>query len=71
MAGRRVTLPPRDRPLLPVEEVTELRFFFREEIGHDAIGYPPPTGELALRRVASTRRTYATCLRATAPEVLG
>ena len=48
----------------------ELGFFFREEIGHDAVGYPPPTAELARRRVASTRRTLATCLPATDPAVL-
>jgi hypothetical protein len=28
----------------------ELGFFFREEIGHDAVGYPPPTAELAARK---------------------
>ena len=48
----------------------ELRFFFREEIGHDALGYPPPTVELALARLAATRRTLATCLPAMAPELL-
>ena len=48
----------------------ELTFFFREEIGHDAMGYPPPTVELAVRRVASTRRTIATCLPATDPAIL-
>ena len=48
----------------------ELGFFFREEIGHDAVGYPPPTAELARRRVASTRRTLASCLPATDPAVL-
>jgi uncharacterized damage-inducible protein DinB len=48
----------------------ELTFFFREEIGHDAMGYPPPTVELARRRVASTRRTIATCLPATDPAIL-
>src|SRR6476646_11688342 len=40
----------------------ELRFFFREEIGHDASGYPPPTTDIAARQIASTRRTLATCL---------
>jgi uncharacterized damage-inducible protein DinB len=40
----------------------ELRFFYREEIGHDATGYPPPTVEIALGQLASTRRTLATCL---------
>ena len=48
----------------------ELRFFFREEIGHDALGYPPPTVDLARRRLESTRRTIATCLPATDPAVL-
>ena len=47
----------------------ELGFFFREEIGHDAMGYPPPTVELARRRVASTRRTLA-ALPATDPAIL-
>lgn len=48
----------------------DLDHFFREEIGHDALGYPPPTVDLARRRVQSTRRTYATCLPATDPAVL-
>jgi uncharacterized damage-inducible protein DinB len=48
----------------------DLGFFFREEIGHDAVGYPPPTADLARRRIASTRRTLATCLPATDPAVL-
>jgi hypothetical protein len=48
----------------------DLDFFFREEIGHDALGYPPPTVDLARRRVQSTRRTCATCLPATDPVVL-
>ena len=48
----------------------DLRFFFREEIGHDALGYPPPTVSRALGRVQSTRRTIATCLPATDPAVL-
>jgi hypothetical protein len=29
----------------------DLRFFFREEVGHDALGYPPPSVDLAVRRV--------------------
>jgi hypothetical protein len=45
----------------------ELRFFFREEIGHDATGYPPPTTDIAVRQIASTRRTLATCLPALDP----
>jgi hypothetical protein len=48
----------------------DLRFFFREQIGHDAVGYPPPTADLARRQVASSRRTLATCLPATDPAVL-
>ena len=39
----------------------ELRFFYREEIGHDATGYPPPTVEIALGQLASTQRTLDTC----------
>ncbi|MXG91824.1 DinB family protein [Nocardioides flavescens] len=38
----------------------ELRFVFREEVGHDLTGYPPPTIELARQQLASTRRTLAT-----------
>jgi hypothetical protein len=48
----------------------DLRFFFREEIGHDAVGYPPPTVDLAVRQLESTRRTLDRCVRATPPEVL-
>ena len=46
-----------------------LRFFFREEIGHDALGYPPPTVEIALRQLDSTRRTLQTCLPAVDPAI--
>lgn len=42
-----------------------LRFLFREEVGHDALGYPPPSVELAVSRIESTRRTLASCLPAT------
>jgi uncharacterized damage-inducible protein DinB len=48
----------------------DLTFFFREEVGHDAVGYPPPTVEVAARQLAATRRTLATTLPATPPEVL-
>ena len=48
----------------------DLRFFFREEIGHDALGYPPPTVDIARRRLESTRRAINTCLPATDPAVL-
>ena len=43
----------------------ELRFFFREEIGHDLTGYPPPTVELAVAQLESTRRTLMTSMPAT------
>jgi hypothetical protein len=43
----------------------ELRFFFREEIGHDALGYPPPTAEIAVRQLESTRRSLARSVPAT------
>ena len=48
----------------------ELDFLFREEIGHDVLGYPPPTLEIARRQLTSTRRTMRTCLAAIDPEVL-
>jgi DinB superfamily len=48
----------------------ELRFFFREEIGHDALGYPPPTVDVALRQLSSTRKTLATTVASTDPAVL-
>jgi len=44
----------------------DLRFFFREEVGHDALGYPPPSVDLAVRRMDSTRSTLTMCLPATA-----
>ena len=40
----------------------DLGFFFREEIGHDLTGYPPPTVEIAARQLASTRRTLTTAV---------
>jgi hypothetical protein len=40
----------------------DLRFFFREEIGHDLVGYPPPLVEIAVRQLASTRRTLTTAV---------
>lgn len=48
----------------------DLRFFFREEVGHDALGYPPPTLDIARREIAATRRTLATCVPAVESEVL-
>ena len=40
----------------------ELAFVFREEIGHDVLGYPPPRIDTARRQLASTRQTLATCI---------
>lgn len=48
----------------------ELSFFHREEIGHDAVGYPPPTVRTALDQLAATRRTIATAVPAVGPELL-
>ena len=48
----------------------DVRFFFREEIGHDAKGYPPPTVELAVAQLTSTRRSLATALPAIPDAVL-
>ncbi|GGF39435.1 hypothetical protein GCM10011519_11310 [Marmoricola endophyticus] len=47
-----------------------LRFFFREEIGHDLLGYPPPTVDVARRQLAATRRTLATAFSAIGTDVL-
>jgi len=49
----------------------DLDFFFREEIGHDCTGYPPPTVERAVRQLASTRRTLAHSIPATDEALLG
>jgi len=48
----------------------DVTFFFREEVGHDAVGYPPPTVDVAARQLASTRRTLATTLPAIPQDVL-
>lgn len=48
----------------------DLAFVFREEIGHDVKGYPPPTIDLARRQLASTRRTLATAVPALDPAIL-
>jgi len=57
--------------LARVQHDPELTFVFREEIGHDALGYPPPRIELARRQLDSTRRTLRTCVPALDPAVLG
>lgn len=56
--------------LARVQHDPELTFLFREEIGHDALGYPPPRVEVARRQLDSTRRTLATCVPALDPGVL-
>ena len=38
----------------------DLTFLYREEIGHDLTGYPPPTVEIAVGQLTSTRRTLNT-----------
>ncbi|WP_139978284.1 DinB family protein [Nocardioides litoris] len=48
----------------------ELDFIYREDVGHDLTGYPPPTIDLARGALASTRRTLATAGPATPEEVL-
>ncbi len=48
----------------------ELVFVLREEVGHDAKGYPPPTVALALQHLASARRTLATVVPAIPADVL-
>lgn len=48
----------------------DLDFLFREEIGHDALGYPPPRIDVARRQLTSTRRTMSTCVPAVGPDVL-
>ncbi|MGH2632466.1 MAG: DinB family protein [Tepidiformaceae bacterium] len=37
-------------------------FMFREELGHDAIGAPPPSSAEAAARIASLRLALADCL---------
>ena len=53
-----------------VQHDPDLRFFFREEIGHDVVGYPPPTADRARRQLASARRTLATTVPAIGEAVL-
>lgn len=48
----------------------DLAFVLREEVGHDAKGYPPPTVEVAVQHLASGRRTLATVLPAVPDDVL-
>ncbi len=48
----------------------DLGFFFREEVGHDAVGYPPPTVAIAGGQLAATRSTLASTVPAVPAEVL-
>ena len=45
-------------------------FMFREELGHDAIGAPPPSAAEAADRIASLRTALDHCLPAADPAVL-
>lgn len=56
--------------MLRLQHDPDVRFFFREEVGHDAKGYPPPTVALAVGQLASTRRTLATSLAGITADVL-
>lgn len=49
----------------------ELSFVFREEIGHDVKGYPPPCIEVVRKQLDAARRTLATCIPAIGQDVLG
>ena len=48
----------------------DLNFFFREEIGHDAVGAIPPTAAEAADKIASLRRTLVTTMPAHTEEIL-
>ncbi|MGH8973489.1 MAG: DinB family protein [Acidimicrobiia bacterium] len=45
-------------------------FMFREELGHDALGAPPPSAAEAADRIASLRTALEHCLAAADPAVL-
>ena len=44
-------------------------FIFREELGHDAVGAPPPSLEEAAKRIASLRHALDVCLPAVDPTI--
>lgn len=48
----------------------EVMFMFREELGHDAVGAPPPSVEEAARRIASVRVALAQALDEVDPAIL-
>ena len=54
-----------------VSHDSELSFVFREEIGHDVKGYPPPRIDVARRQLDATRRTLSTCIPAIGRDCLG
>ncbi|MFN0149046.1 MAG: DinB family protein [Dehalococcoidia bacterium] len=61
--------------LLFIADLARLRhhehlFMFREELGHDVIGAPPPSAAEAADRIASLRLALADCLPAADPSVL-
>lgn len=45
-------------------------FIFREELGHDVLGAPPPSADDARRRIASVRTAVEQCWPHTDPHVL-
>ena len=44
-------------------------FMFREELGHDAVGAPPPSAQEAAERIASLRHALDVCLPAVDPSI--
>lgn len=44
-------------------------FIFREELGHDTLGAPPPSSEEAAKRIASLRHALDACLPAVDPSI--
>jgi DinB superfamily len=61
--------------LLFIADLERLRhhehlFMFREEVGHDVLGAPPPSAEEAARRIASLRAALTDGLPAADPSVL-
>jgi uncharacterized damage-inducible protein DinB len=44
-------------------------FIFREELGHDAVGAPPPSSQEATERIASLRHALDVCLPAVDPTI--
>jgi uncharacterized damage-inducible protein DinB len=44
-------------------------FIFREELGHDVVGAPPPSSQEAAERIASLRHALDVCLPAVDPAI--